>query len=239
MARRARLTRERILEAAVALADAEGLDAVTMRRLAGDLGVEAMSLYHHVPNKDALLDGLVAAVIGEVHEATGESAGADWRAALRDRCLAARDVMVRHPWAPRLMGTRRTIPTSVVFYYEDVLGLLVEGGFSYALAHRALHALGSMPLGFVQELFPPAASGGSLDVEAAEAEFEALAAALPHMTAMVAAEIHANDGDVLGWCDSRAEFEFTLDLLLDGLERQRSAAVAGAQRRATKARGAL
>jgi hypothetical protein len=120
-----------------------------------------------------------------------------------------------------------------------VLGLLVEGGFSYALAHRALHALGSMPLGFVQELFSPAASGGSLDVEAAEAEFEALAAALPHMTAMVAAEIHANDGDVLGWCDSRAEFEFTLDLLLDGLERQRSAAVAGAQRRATKARGAL
>ena len=79
-----------------------------------------------------------------------------------------------------------------------------------------------MPLGFVQELFSPAATGGSLDVDAAEAEFEALAAMLPHMTAMVAAEIHANDGDVLGWCDSRAEFEFTLDLLLDGLERRRS-----------------
>lgn len=239
MARRERLTLGRILEAAVALADAEGLDGVTMRGLAAELGVEAMSLYHHVPNKDALLDGLVAAIMGKVRDATSESTGADWRAALRDRCLAARDVMVRHPWAPRLMGTRRTIPTSVVFYYEDVLGLLVEGGFSYALAHRALHALGSMPLGFVQELFSPAATGGSLDVEAAEAEFEALAAALPHMTAMVAAEIHANDGDVLGWCDSRAEFEFTLDLLLDGLERQRSAAVAGAQRRATKARGAL
>jgi AcrR family transcriptional regulator len=192
------------------------------RRLAAALGVEAMSLYHHVPNKDALLDGLVDAIIGEVNDATSEFGGADWRAALRDRCLAARDVMVRHPWAPTLIGTRTTIPASVVFYYEGVLGLLIEGGFSYALAHKALHALGSMSLGFVQELFSPAATGGSLDVDAAEAAFEELAAALPHLTAMAAAEIHANDGDVLGWCDSRAEFEFTLDLLLDGLERRRS-----------------
>ena len=223
MARREPLTRERILEAARALADAEGVAAVTMRGLATELGVEAMSLYHHVPNKDALLDGLVDAIIGEVQDATSESSGADWRVALRDRCLAARDVMVRHPWAPGLIGTRTTIPTSVVFYYEAVLGLLIEGGFSYALAHKALHALGSMPLGFVQELFSPAATGGSIDVDAAEAEFEELAAALPHMTAMVAAEIHANDGDVLGWCDSRVEFEFTLGLLLEGLERQRAA----------------
>lgn len=225
MARRKPLTRERILEAAMALADAEGLDAITMRRLAADLGVEAMSLYHHLPNKDALLDGLVDAIIGEVNDATGEDTGADWRAALRDRCLTARDVMVRHPWAPGLIGTRTTIPTSVIFYYEGVLGLLIEGGFSYALAHKALHALGSMSLGFVQELFSPAATGGSLDVDAAEAAFEELATALPHMMAMVAAEIHANDGDVLGWCDSRAEFEFTLDLLLEGLERQRTAAL--------------
>jgi len=225
MAPREPLSRERILEAARTFADAEGIGAVTMRRLAAELGVEAMSLYHHVPNKDALLDGLVAAIIGEVHEATSASTGADWRTALRDRCLAARDVMVRHPWAPALIGSRTTIPTSVIFYYEGVLGLLIGGGFSYALAHRALHALGSMPLGFVQELFSPVATGGSFDVDAAEPEFEKLAAALPHMTAMIAAEIHANDGDLLGWCDSRLEFEFTLDLLLDGLERQRSAAL--------------
>lgn len=227
MARREPLTRERILEAARALADAEGVDAITMRRLAAELGVEAMSLYYHVPNKDALFDGLVDAIIGEVQDATGESSGADWRAALRDRCLAARDVMVRHPWAPTLIGTRATIPTSVVYYYEDVLGLLIEGGFSYALAHKALHALGTMSLGFVQELFSPAAASGSFDVDAADAEFERLAEALPYMTAMVTAEIHANDGDVLGWCDSRVEFEFTLDLLLNGLERQRRAAQVG------------
>lgn len=230
MARRKPLTRERILEAAMALADAEGLDALTMRRLAADLGVEAMSLYHHVPSKDALLGGLVDAIIGEVQDAPSEGTGADWRAALRDRCLTARDVMVRHPWAPTLIGTRTTIPTSVVFYYEGVLGLLIEGGFSYALAHKALHALGSMPLGFVQELFSPAATGGSFDVDAAEAELEELISELPHMMAMVNAEIHANDGDVLGWCDSRAEFEFTLDLLLDGLEWQRSAAAASTPR---------
>lgn len=91
----------------------------------------------------------------------------------------------------------------------------------YALAHKALHALGSMPLGFVQELFSPAATGGSHDTDTMEAEFEKISAQLPNMVAMVAVEIHANDGDMLGWCDSRMEFEFTLDLLLDGLERQR------------------
>jgi len=223
MTGRKTLTREQILQAAMALADAEGLNAVTMRRLAADLGVEAMSLYHHVPNKAALLDGIVEAIIGEVDSAAAESSGADWRTALRNRCLTARDVMVRHPWAPGLFGTRTTIPTSIIFYYEGILGLLIEGGFSYALAHKAVHALGSMPLGFAQELFSPTATGGSLDVDTTEAEIEKLMAMLPHMTAMVAAEIHANDGDVLGWCDSRVEFEFTLDLLLDGLERLRSA----------------
>lgn len=217
MKRRDPLTPERIVEAALELADAEGLDALTMRRLAAELDVEAMSLYHHVPNKDALLDALVDAVIEEVRDAVSEGGGRDWRAALRARCLTARDVMVRHPWAPRLIGTRRTVPSSVLFYYEDVLGLLIDGGFSYALAHKALHALGSISLGFVQELFSP---DDGFDADAAEAEFEELSAQLPNLTAMVAAEIHANDGDVLGWCDSREEFEFTLDLVLEGLERR-------------------
>lgn len=206
----------------MALGDAEGLAAVTMRRLANDLEVEAMSLYHHFPNKDALLDGVVAAVIDEIDRAAHGHGGAKWQAALRARCLAARAVMVRHPWVPKLIGTRATFPASVALYYEGVLGLLVEGGFSYALAHRALHALGSMPLGFVQELFSPASADGSFDVEAAEAAFEQLASSMPHMAAMVAAEIHANDGDVLGWCDSKLEFEFTLDLVLEGLERRRN-----------------
>jgi hypothetical protein len=101
-----------------------------------------------------------------------------------------------------------------------VLATLVGAGFSYHLAHRALHSLGSMPLGFVQELFSPAATGGSTDVELTEAELAQMAEAFPHLTAMVSAEVHDNDDDMLGWCDSQTEFEFTLDLLLDGLARQ-------------------
>jgi len=206
----------------VSIADAEGLKAITMRRLASELGVEAMSLYHHIPSKSVLLEELVAKIIGEVQAAAGDNGGADWRTDLRKRCLLAREVMVRHPWGPGLIGSRATIPASVVLYYEEILALLIEGGFSYALAHKALHALGSMPLGFVQELFSPAAIGGSLDVGAANSKLHELTETLPYMAAMMRSEIHANDGDALGWCDSRAEFAFTLDLLLDGLERQRS-----------------
>ena len=217
------LSTGRLLAAAVELADTEGSAAVTMRRLAGLLSVEAMSLYHHVPNKEALLDGLVDAVVEEVTAAIrelDEPAAADWQSTLRRRFLAARAVMQRHPWAPGLIGTRATIPPSVFGHYEALLATLVEAGFSYHLAHRALHTFGSMPLGFVQELFSPAASGGSTDVELTEAELAQMAEALPHITAMVASEVHDNDEDMLGWCDSQAEFEFTLDLLLDGFARR-------------------
>ena len=214
------LSAARLLGAAVELADTEGIAAVTMRRLAGVLGVEAMSLYHHVPGKEALLDGLVDAVVEEVTTAIRKldehTVKADWQSTLRRRFLAARTVMFRHPWAPGLIGTRASIPPSVFGHYEALLAALVEAGFSYHLAHRALHTFGSMPLGFVQELFSPATSGGSTDVELTEAELAQMAEALPHITAMVASEIHENDDEVLGWCDSQAEFEFTIDLLLDG-----------------------
>ena len=96
---------------------------------------------------------------------------------------------------------------------------MIGGGLSYHLGHRAVHALGTMVLGFTQELFTPESGGGTLDEEAAEAELAAMAAALPHLSAMVASELHDHDEDPLGWCDSQREFEFTLDLLLDGLAR--------------------
>jgi AcrR family transcriptional regulator len=218
---RAPLSRDRVLAAAVDLADREGLQAVTMRHLAADLGVEAMSLYHHLPGKNALLDGLVDAVLVEVGEATAALPHADeWRTSVRQRCLAARTVMLNHPWAPALIGSRTTIPPSVYGHFEAILATMVEGGLSYHLAHRGIHALGSMALGFVQELFSPTASGGTADVDLAEEELAAMADTLPHLSAMVASEIHDHDEDMLGWCDSQAEFEFTLDLLLDGLARQ-------------------
>jgi AcrR family transcriptional regulator len=211
------LSRERILTAAVAVADTAGLGEVTMRRVAAELGVEAMSLYHHVSGKEDLLDGVVTTLIGEI-TASAEQSDGDWREHVRRRCLGAREVMLRHPWAPALLSTRTTVPPAVYLHYEALLAAMVDGGLSYALAHRALHALGSLALGFDRGMFSPA-PGGDLDAEAAEEEFAALAEALPHLAAMVASELHDAADPTLDWCDSQAEFEFTLDLLLDGLAR--------------------
>ena len=236
MARRGRpptLSRERVLATAVELADRGGTSALTMRSLAAELGVEAMSLYHHVANKEALLDGLVEILMVEVDAATSASASdpvadhaadGDWRAGVRRRCLAAREVMERHPWGPEVIGSRAEIPPSVFSHFEAVLAAMVEAGVSYHLGHRALHALGSMVLGFVQELFSPATDADELTEE----QVAMMTAAFPHTSAMVAAELHAADDPVLGWCDSRAEFEFTLDLLLDGLEAKRVASLPAA-----------
>jgi AcrR family transcriptional regulator len=254
------LTRERALAAAVDLADAEGLKALTMRRLAAALGVEAMSLYYHLPGKEGLLDGLASSVIAEIEQEVrrtddlttdlfdgpaddlagvlvvdpaddlvgdpdddliGDPAGG-WRPRLRARCLAARRVMLRHPWAPALLGTRPSVPPAVYAYFDETIGLMLAGGFSHRLAHRAVHALGTMMLGFVQELFTPTSAGGSTDPDTAEADLAAMAATVPHLTAMVAAEMHDATDPTLGWCDSQTEFEFTLDLLLDGLDRART-----------------
>jgi AcrR family transcriptional regulator len=216
-----------VLATAVTFADAEGIPALTMRRLAAELGVEAMSLYYHLPGKDGLLDGLVETVLAEIDTAVirsdvsrADHTAEDWRAILRQWFLAAREVMLRHPWAPALIGRGRRVPVGVYAYYEKILATLIDAGFSYRIAHRALHAFGSMPLGFVQELFSPAPSEGSADADA-DAELAAMAAALPHLARMVAAELHAVTDPTLGWCDSQVEFQFTLDLLLDGLERFR------------------
>lgn len=214
------LSRDRVLVAAMAVADADGLSAVTMRRVASDLGVEAMSLYHHVPSKERLLDGLAEALVVEIARAVDarEPVG-EWRSSLRTRCLTAREVMVSHRWGPELIGSRTVVPPGLLAYFEAVLATMVEGGLGYHLAHRGLHALGSMVLGFSQELF--AVPQGDADPGAdIEAEMAAMAGAYPHLTAMVASELHDNAEDPLGWCDSQAEFEFSLDLILDGLARQ-------------------
>ena len=224
MVTRELLSRERVLRVARDLADSSGLSALSMRRVAGALGVEAMSLYHHVPGKEGLLDGLAEQVVAEVQQEVAGGQGdrlEDWRAELRHRCLSARTVMLRHPWAPGLLSTRATIPSGLWQYYDEVLATMVRGGLNYHVAHRGMHALGSMVLGFVQEVFSPAAAGGAADTDTAEQDFEAMAATVPHLTAMVASEVHAAGDDALGWCDTDREFEFTLDLLLDGLERAR------------------
>lgn len=215
------LSRERVLAAAMKVADEEGISAVTMRRVAAEVGVEAMSLYHYVAGKEELLDGLAERIVTEVERAIrSQPVEQDWHVALRRRCLTARRVMVQHRWAPGLIGSRTNAPANVMAYYEAIMATLISGGFTYHLAHRAIHALGSMALGFTQELFSPPAEDGNVVGEGAEAELAAMADEFPHLAAMVAAELHDNQHDLLGWCDSQAEFEFTLDLLLDGLARQ-------------------
>jgi AcrR family transcriptional regulator len=223
MTQRTPLSRERIVRCAVELADRSGVDEITMRNVARTLGVEAMSLYHHIDGKAALLDGAVEIVIDEILDVVGALEGSvpapDWKTALRRRILAARQVLLRHPWAPSVIEQRTTMSPSVVHYYEGLLGILVRGGFSYDLAHHALHALGSRSLGFSQELFAPADAASG---EASAELVEEMAGRLPYLFGMMAEIAHDDPESTIGWCDDQAEFEFGVDVLLDGLERARS-----------------
>jgi AcrR family transcriptional regulator len=216
-----------VLEAAVRVADAEGLPALTMRRLAEAIGSEAMSLYYHVKSKDDLLDGLVEEVVGEINDAVGRldraASGPAWQAAVRARILTAREVLLRHPWAPQLLDRNAANP-EILGYYDGLVGLMREGGFTSDQIHHALHAIGSRALGFAHELFTP---GGE---PPGEAEAAAMAERLPNLTGMLAEIVHDDPGSTLGWCDDQTEFEFGLDLLLDGLERVRSADRPGGRR---------
>jgi AcrR family transcriptional regulator len=208
--RRTQLTRERVVAAGIELADRDGIESISMRRLAQELGVEAMSLYTHVRNKDDLLDGMVDAVIDEI-PATAD--GADWKTALRQMALAARGVVLTHPWAPGPIESRTAPGPAALRYINAVLGVLREGGFTVAQAHHALHILGSRLLGFTQELFD---DSGDLDPETAAAVAGELGATLPYVAEMALAATHEG---ALGPCDDGIEFEFALDFVLDGLDR--------------------
>jgi AcrR family transcriptional regulator len=216
------LSRERVLRAAVKVADERGIESLTMRRLAEALGSEAMSLYYHVANKEDVLDGIVDLIAGEINDVVDQidvpSKGADWKRAARRRILSAREVLLRHPWAPHVFETRTNMSPAVVRYHDGLVGLMRGGGFSYDLAHHALHALGSRALGFTQELFDP--GEGASDEEAASA-LESMADQVPHLVGMMAEIAHDDPDSTLGWCDDQTEFEFALDLILDGLDRIR------------------
>jgi AcrR family transcriptional regulator len=210
--RRTPLTRERVLAAAVAVADQVGLESLTMRRLGQHLGVEAMSLYKHVANKDEILDGIVDIVIGEIDL---PSAQADWRSAMRQRAVSARQVLASHPWAIGMMESRSTMGPAAMRYIDAVIGSLRAGGFSVEMAAHAFLLLDSYIYGFVvQEM------GFSLDSpespgEAAEATLQALPAdEFPHLMEM-ASEYATQPG--YNYSD---EFDFGLDLILNGLQTQ-------------------
>ena len=219
------LSRERVLRAAIKIADESGIESLTMRRLAEELGAEAMSLYYHVANKESLLDGIADAVVAEINEVvaaiTLPSAGAAWKAAVRQRILSARQVLLRHPWAPRVLETRTSTGMAVLLYMDGLLRLMRDGGFSYDLIHHALHALGSRALGFATEMFDP--KTGTSNDEAAAA-LQGMAAQIPHLVAMLMEVAHDDPDSTLGWCDDQTEFEFGLDIILDGLDKMRGPA---------------
>lgn len=211
------LNRERILVAAVALADREGVDSLSMRRVAQELGVVPMALYKHLANKEEMLGGMIDVVVGEIDAPRADT---DWRKAVRERILSARRALLRHPWASRVMESR-TEPTPIVMGYMDsMIGMFRAGGFTIDLTHHAMHAMSSRLMGFSQELFNDQTDAGAqLDAET----FATMSATYPSIYELFLAVSH-DDASVVGpGCDDQFEFEFALDLMLDGLERRRLA----------------
>ena len=205
------LTKSVVIGVAVELADETGIAGLTMRKLADHLGVEAMSLYHHVANKDAILDGMVDAIFAEIEIPVGSG---DWKQAMRHRAFSARDVMLRHRWAIGLVESRVNPGPMTLKHHDAVIGCLRASGFSIALAAHAFSLLDSYVYGFVlQELNLPFSNSEELEV-VAEGIMEAMPVEqFPHFTEMIV-------GHALKPGYSYAnEFVFGLDLILDGLDR--------------------
>jgi AcrR family transcriptional regulator len=211
------LSIERVLRAATGLADAGGLESLTMRRLAHELGVEAMSLYYYVPKRDDILDAILDLVVAEIEPAPD---GADWKAALRHTAISAHEVLERHPWACRLMMSPARVRASRMRYMDSMLGCLREAGFSAELTDRAYHALDSHIVG--STLWEVGYSTGTQAAPAATGPDDYAAAflrALPADEYPYLAE-HVEQHRAIPEAGDIA-FEFGLDLILDGLERIR------------------
>lgn len=230
--RRAPLSRERVSRTAVSLADESGIDAVSMRKLAQELGVVPMALYKHVANKDELLDGMVDLVIDEFE---APDPGLDWQDAVRQRVLSARRAVLGHaPWARQAIESRTTRTPTVLGYMDSMAGTFLAGGFSADLTHHVMHALGNRIWGFTPELFDeaPDPDAPAPDPAAQQAMAGEFADRFPNILAIATA---ATDGDlsrVGEGCDEQFEFEFALDLLLDGFDRLRRDGWSSARRTA-------
>ncbi|WP_084039492.1 TetR/AcrR family transcriptional regulator [Demequina sp. NBRC 110053] len=212
-ARRAPLSRERVLREALQAADDDGLEALSMRALADRLGVVPMALYKHVRGKDELLDAMVDAVVAEIGP---PPAAGPWPERARALILQARAVMLAHPWAWRALETRTLPSPAVLDHMERMIRVLRDGGVSVDLTHHMMHTLGSRLWGFSQEVFAspsPPAAGPDPETLALMAE------RWPGVLESAASARH-DDGTTVGpGCDDAAEFAFAVDLLLDGAER--------------------
>jgi AcrR family transcriptional regulator len=207
---RAPLSRERVLRAAIALADEEGLDSLTMRELGLRLGVEAMSLYNHVTNKDDILDGMVDLVVGEIALPPG-SAG--WKQSMRQRAISARAAFALHPWASALIDSRQSSGPARLHYLDWVVGTLRRAGFPLEMTARAFSLVDSYIYGFGRQQLNMADSGDLTPEEIAEGFLRTIPAEeYPYLREMVV------DHAMVAGYDETADFEFGLDLILDGLE---------------------
>jgi AcrR family transcriptional regulator len=205
------LSRERVLRAAIGLADETGIGTLSMRRLGQELGVEAMSLYNHVANKEDILGGMVDIVMGEIEL---PAVGADWKAAIRRTAISAYEVLLGHPWAANLVLSGPGLSYARLRYMDGILGALRNGGFSAEMTDHAYHALDSHIMGFT--LWQVGISAGLANISSVEDFLRQLDQdAYPHLVEH--AQQHLNERDP----EDEGEFAFGLDLILDGLERYR------------------
>ncbi len=215
--RRAPLNRERVLRTAIALADEGGFESLTMRKLAKELGVEAMSLYNHVANKDDLLDGMVDLVFAEIEP---PPADVDWKTAMRRRAISTREALARHRWAIGQMEGRGTHGPANLSLHNAVLGCLRGAGFSLEMTVHAYSVQDSYIYGFAlqeSDMSPETPDDFAAVAQEQMQQYQAMLADYPHLVEVVGGHV-AKAG-----YDYATEFLFGLDLILDGLERLRDA----------------
>jgi AcrR family transcriptional regulator len=206
------------MRAAVALADTSGIESLSMRRLGQELGVEAMSLYNHVANKDDILDGIVDLVFSEIALPAG---GADWKLAMRERANSAHEALLRHSWAPSLMQSRTRPGPATLRHHDSVLGRLRNAGFTLVMAAHAVSVIDGYIYGFaLQQINIPLQSREQV-AEVGESILRQMAGEYPHLAEMITK--HAMKPGY----DYGREFEFGLDLILNGLERLRTKVSSG------------
>jgi len=206
-----------VLRAAVALVQRDGIESLSMRKLADEVGAGAMSLYHHVPNKEQLLDGMIDIVFSEIEPPPTD---VDWKTAMRKRAVSTREALARHRWAVGLMEGRTSHGPANLRLHDAVLGCLREAGFSLEMTVHAYSVLDAYIYGFA--LQETDMSSETADDFAAEAqrqmhEYEAVLADYPHVVEVVGGYV-AKAG-----YDYATEYLFGLDLILDGLDRLRDA----------------
>ncbi len=210
---RAPLTRERVLRAAIGLADEAGIESLSMRKLGQELRVEAMSLYNHVANKDDILNAIVDMVVSEIEPPSPE---ADWKSALRQSAKSAYEVLLRHPWAASRILSGSGVSQARLRYMDALLGTLRNAGFSAEMTDHAYHALESHIMGFTLWVVGMDL-GSDDDVAALATSFlrDFPRDEMPHLAEHIEQHMKPRSPE------NEGEFAFGLDLILDGLERLR------------------